>query len=114
MKLSATKEFYLANRGKTLRVGPRTVTVSSHRTESRGGSWERGFRFYHSEWALLSSSKGQYSMDHGKTWHPSKKAAMRLSKGKLRLTSENHGEFAFEGIQKICRDWDGPGYRWHR
>jgi hypothetical protein len=108
-----TKENYIRLRGTKVQIRGRTVTVGYHATDSRGGSWERGFRFYRSEWAMLKSARGLVSMDHGKTWHQSSRDAMK-SKGKLRLSSDNHGEFAFEGIQKINRQWDGPNYRWHR
>jgi hypothetical protein len=116
-----TKEFYLTNRGAKVRLGARVVQVVHHSTESRGGSWERGFRFYSSKWgALRWELKGtkyhkpsRYSMDHGKTWHHSLRDAYR-SKGKMRLETDNHGEFAFEGIQTINREWEGADYRWRR
>ena len=117
-----TKENYLKYCNKKVQLKKRVVTVHHHKTESRGGSWARGFRFYESTWALLSrvvrKSKHyiptQWSFDHGKTWHTDKREAWKNTKGKLRLTSSNHGELAFEGIQRIVRDWEGPSYRWTR
>ena len=113
-----TKEFYLANQGKKFKVGRTSqAEVSKVETESRGGTWATGFRFYRSEWALLKrvrkTSRIEYSMDHGKTWHSTIFLAKK-SKGKLKLSSSNHGEFAFHGIQQICREYEGPNYRWKR
>lgn len=111
---SKTKDDYLLLRGTTITVNRRKVLVTYHRTESRGGSWERGFRFYNSEWAMLKSAKGLYSMDHGATWHASPRLACKLTRGKLRLKTSNEGELAFNGIQEIARRYEGPGYRWSR
>lgn len=115
-----TKEFYLAHQGWTFRVG-RTARamVTKHRTTSQAGTWERGFKFGESEWAMLKRVRKvskhyqptEYSMDHGKTWHASPKAAKAATKGKLRLNSSTHGELAFEGIQRINREYD-PSYKW--
>lgn len=114
IKFTPTKENYIKLRGKKVKCGRSIVEVAVHRTESRGGTWATGFRFYNSEWAMLKRiSDGYYSMDHAKTWHPSAKAAAK-SKGKMKLSSSNHGEFAFDGIQNICREYEGPGYRWKR
>ena len=115
-KFKPTKEFYLKYRGRKARLGKKVVNVVYYPTVSRGGSYERGFRFYQSEWAKLIDERGAVSYDHGKTWHKSwfLARAFKSTKGKMRLTSSNHGELALEGIQAINRKWDGPGYRWHR
>lgn len=114
IKFKPNKEAYVKHRGKKVKFRGRVLTVGYHCTESRGGSWERGFRFYRSEWATLTSPRGLVSMDHGKTWHPNARCAMAASHGKMRLSSDNHGEFAFHGIQEINRKWEGPGYQWRR
>jgi len=118
VQFQPTKEFYIANRGKTCRVGRSpVVTVSYQRTSGQSGSWERGFKFHDTEWAMLTRKrKGQpteYSMDHGKTWHPSVRLA-KQSKGKLKLTGSSHTELAFESIQRINRDYYGSSYKWRR
>src|SRR4051812_7969453 len=115
IKFIPTAENYLKYRGKTVRCGRCIVIVRAHRTESRAGSWERGFRFSSSQWAMLErKSDHSYSMDHGATWHSTPKAAAKVSKGKLRLNSESHGELAFNSIQAINREYFGPGYKWSR
>ena len=114
IKFIPTAENYRRYCGEKVRCGNSIVKVVTHRTESRAGSWERGFRFSNSVWGMLYRlSDKSYSMDHGKTWHANAKAAAK-SKGKLRLKHESHGELAFEGIQKLNRDYYGPGYKWSR
>jgi len=114
IKFTPTAENYVKLRGKTVRCGRSIVIVRYHRTDSQGGSWERGFRFSSSEWAMLERvSDHAYSMDHGKTWHGNPKAAAK-SKGKMKLNGESHGEMAFHGIQAINRDYYGPSYKWRR
>lgn len=111
-KFTPTAENYRRYRGQKVRCGRSIVVVQAYRTESRAGSWERGFRFSHSDWGMLKRlSDGAFSMDHGKTWHSNPKAAAK-SKGKLRLSHDSHGEMAFEGIQAINRAYYGPGYKW--
>jgi hypothetical protein len=113
-KFEPTQENYVALRGKTVRCGRSIAVVTMHKTSSQGGSWERGFRFSSSTWGMLKRvSDGAYSMDHGKTWHSYPKEAAK-SKGKLKLSGDSHGELAFAGIQKINRDYFGPGYKWKR
>ncbi len=114
MKFIPTAENYQRYRGEVMKCGRNIVRVTVHRTESRAGSWERGFRFSESKWGLLYRPSDQsYSMDHGKTWHANVKVAARMSKGKMRLESDSHGELAFEGIQAIKREYDAS-YRWRR
>lgn len=107
------RDFYQAHQGEEVIIGKVKARVTMHRTESRGGSWERGFRFYESKWGALRAKDG-VSLDGGKTWWKSAREAFRGSKGKVRLTSSNHGEFAFNSIQDINRQYEGPGYRWRR
>lgn len=113
-KFIPTAANYRRYRGEKMRCGRNIVIVTIYRTESRAGSWERGFKFSNSEWGMLKRvSDGSVSLDHGKTWHGRVKEAAK-SKGKLRLSNESHGELAFEGIQKINRDYFGPSYKWSR
>lgn len=138
MSTRFTKEWYKENQGKKVTVNGTQCLVTSHRTESRGGSWERGFRFYHSQWAMLTCMQPKkipshlkrvkwaaklvakmkkekvkhYSMDHGTTWHTTPQDAMK-SKGKMKLSSGSEGELAFEGIQQINRKYN-PNYQWHK
>lgn len=114
IKFIPTAENYVALRDKKVRCGSSIVIVTVHRTESRAGSWERGFKFSNSDWGMLKRvSDKLVSLDHGKTWHSNPKAAAK-SKGKIRLSHDSHGELAFEGIQKINRAYYGPGYKWSR
>lgn len=108
-----TLEWYNARQGKIVYVNGQRCTITSHRTESRMGSYERGLAWSHTTWAMLRRNKDRcVSMNHGATWHASARDAMK-SKGKLKLNSKIEKEFAFEGIQRINRDYD-PGFVWHR
>jgi hypothetical protein len=125
LKFEPTKEFYLKNEGKTLRVG-RTpkAEIMIVSTQGQSGSWERGFKFHNSKWACLKrvritarrkhgvSKATEYSMDHGKTWFWSIQLA-RKSKGKLKLSTDTRKEFAFDSIQRINREYD-PYYSWRK
>ena len=114
IKFTPTPENYRRYRHEKVKCGRNIVLVTIHRTESRAGSWERGFRFSHSDWGMLKRlSDGSFSMDHGRTWHSNPKAASR-SKGKMRLSHDSHGEFAFNSIQALNREYYGPGYKWRR
>lgn len=129
LSASASKDEYVSFRGTKVKLGKMHVKVTEHRTKSRGGTWATGFRFYETYWAMLVrenvivetlkvngkmyNRKGNlYSTDHGKTWHKSKDTAMK-SKGKMKLSSSNHGEMAFEGIQMINRKYDST-FKWRR
>jgi hypothetical protein len=105
-KFEPTREFYMTHRGESVAVGrTKSATVSFTRTSGQSGTWERGFKFHDSEWALLvRKTAPAYSMDHGKTWHATIFLAKK-SKGKLRLVTNTRGEFAFDAIQKINRDY---------
>ena len=134
-----TKEWYSEKFNKTVVINGKRCRVYSHRTESRGGSWERGFRFYETKWAVLIAKEPKkipahlkrvkwaagivakmkkekvtcFSMDHGKSWHLDIKDAMK-SKGKLKLNASSHGELAFGAIQAMNRRDFGPGFVWKR
>lgn len=110
----STKDNYIKFKGQKVKFKGRVVTVGCHMTESRGGSWERGFRFSTSYWAKLTNSKGQVSFNHGETWGTDIKCNFKTSQGKMKLSAYNHGELAFEGIQKINREYEGPSYQWRR
>lgn len=120
----ASVDEYRRLAGQTVRRGNRKVVVSVHRTESRLGSYERGLQWRRSEYGLLiwhhASERGcgyyrvtDYSVDHGATWHPDVKTAMRLSRrGRVKLEAHREKEFAFDAIQATNRKYEGPGYRW--
>ena len=109
MNTSLVKQEYLDYESKQVDFGALRVVVSVHRIEGRQGSWEKGFKFTTNTYGMLHGSKG-YSVNHGASWHPDKKSAMK-SKGKVKLESSKRGEFAFEAIQKINRDYD-PSFKW--
>lgn len=115
--MQATKAEYLANMGKTVKVGRYTCEVGSERKDSRSGSYERGFKFSSSVYGYLKTTtkaRGtEFSFDHGKTWHYNLYTASKTRSGKILLErNAPRGEFAFDSIQKINRDYDA-NYRWH-
>jgi len=111
MSLSPKKEEYLENVGKTMLLGGYWVEVSIHTIEGRQGSYEKGFKFTTNKYGMLYNTlRHEYSVNHGMSWHPDKKSAMK-SKGKVKLESSKRGEFAFDAIQKINRDYD-PSFKW--
>jgi hypothetical protein len=116
--MQATKEDYLANMGKTLKLGKREVTVCSYKSESKSGSWSRGFKWTYTTYGYLTCRVKKskyyhpmmYSFDHGVTWHDTASAARKV-KGKIKLEVRKDTEFAFNSIQVINRQYD-PGYQW--
>lgn len=92
-------------------------TETVYRKESRSGSYERGFKFTTTEYRMLVDGQGygaKYSLDGGKTWAHDKHSAWKASarKDRVKLSSVRRGEFAFDAIQQINREYD-PNYRWH-
>ena len=111
LSVQPVKQEYLDNDGKVAWLNGLSVNVCVHRIEGRQGSWEKGFKFTTNKYGMLQNSRsGEYSVNHGTSWHPDKKSAMK-SKGKVKLESSKRGEFAFEAIQKINRDYD-PSFKW--
>jgi hypothetical protein len=107
------KEEYIKYRGKVCQFGGSKVKVDIYRSESRQGSWERGFKFVTVKYGELQRvTDKKYSYNHGKTWQFFAKPD-RGVKGKVRIDKDVDKEFAFEGIQEINRRWD-PGYKWHK
>ena len=114
------KEEYKANDGKDVLLGTEVVYLFLDRKDTKSGSWERGFKFGSITYGILkrtyTSLKGkrryfEFSFNHGATWHKDV-AEARKSKGKVIVDKPAlRGEFAFEGIQKINRDYD-PYYKW--
>jgi len=111
---------YKAFKEKEVLLGTTVVTVHLYQKHSQSGSYERGFKYTDSIYGYLSrqlkTSRGgrpivKYSPDHGKTWFESIKDAQKQRAGKVLVERDNHKEFAFEGIQKINRDYD-PQYKW--
>jgi hypothetical protein len=101
--------------GKKVRFQGRIVTVGIHCSRNQSGSWSRGFKFSKREYGMLVHETlrkvKEYSLNHGASWHSSIKEAKK-SKGKVILSQEIRGEFAFNAIQKLNREYEGPGYRW--
>jgi hypothetical protein len=93
---------------------------------NRQGSYERGLKWSSTRYGTLrrnvTKNNATVSVDHGKTWHrtpywmyePEKYALSKTPKGRVRLGTNVEKEFAFDAIQKINREWEGPGYRWHK
>ena len=117
--LSATPEAaeYIANNGQECLLGKAIVTIASYTNYSRTGSYERGFKFSSNTYGyLIKQLKGtkyykpsRYSADHGATWHESFDEMKRA--GKVKLSSTNSKEFAFDSIQKLNKKYD-PSYTW--
>lgn len=122
-QLSATPvgDEYKANDGKKVMLGDQLVYVSTDYRTTKSGSWERGFKFGSITYGVLKltivGAKGRYSHDmysynHGATWHAQPLDA-RKSKGKVIVArSKPHGEFAFDRIQKLNREYHGSDYKW--
>ena len=115
----ANKEQYKRLQGQNATLGKFTVAVSQHVSENRSGSWERGFKWTKTTYGvlvrMLKCTKyyhpRKFSMDNGVTWHDTIKDAKK-SKGKIKLDVYKSQEFAFDSIQKINREYEGPSYRW--
>ena len=119
-----SKEEYKANKDKDVLLGKDVVRVVLSRKDTKSGSWERGFKFgsitygilkrkvkQKSPWSKKIIELPEYSADHGATWHPDARAALK-SKGKVVVErSTPRGEFAFNSIQRINREYD-PNYKW--
>lgn len=108
--MQATRAEYLANMGKTVKVGRYECKVGSKRKDGRSGSYERGFKFTSSTYGyLMTTTKArgtEYSFDHGKTWHYSLFTASKVRSGKILLERiAPRKEFAYDAIQKINREY---------
>jgi hypothetical protein len=125
-KLSGTpsKEEYKANDGKPALLGTQEVTIHLERVDTKSGSWERGFKFGSITYGILKRtvlkkrksvlmySHSEYSCNHGVTWHSTVSDAKK-SKGKVIVDKPRpHGEFAFDSIQRINKNYFGPSYKW--
>lgn len=104
--MEATKEAYLKNMGKTVKVGIYTCEVGSKRKSGRSGSYNRGFKFTSSVYGYLKTTtkaRGvEYSFDHGKTWSYSLLKASKVRSGKILLERDTpKKEFAYDAIQQI-------------
>lgn len=114
--MEATKEAYLANMGQTVKIGRYTCEVCSRHKATQSGSYERGFKFGGSTYGYLKThtkARGtEYSFDHGATWSRDVFLASKVRSGKILLARDKpRGEFAFDAIQKINRDYDS-NYQW--
>ena len=125
-QLSATpvKEEYEAHRSTDVLLGTDKVHVTLDYVSTKSGSWEKGFKFGSITYGVLrrtvkkkpSWSKklidvSEFSCNHGATWHKDLTEAKK-SKGKVVIArSKPAGEFAFNDIQKLNRQYD-PTYKW--
>jgi hypothetical protein len=104
--MEATKQAYLANMGKTVKVGRYVCEVGSKRKDGQSGSYEKGFKFTSSVYGYLKTTtkaRGEeYSFDHGKTWSYSLYKASKVRSGKILLERDApRKEFAYDAIQQI-------------
>lgn len=122
-KLSKTPvaEEYIKLKGKKALLGRKVVEVGSVETRNQVGSYERGIAWNESEYGILirpaTKDSVYVSADHGVTWHLvfkwSKERAVKYTrKGRIKLNYRVDKEMAFDGIQAINREWEGPSYRW--
>ena len=117
---AVVKDEYLKNNGQDAMLGDKQVKIECECVNGRSGSYMRGFKFTSITYGILEyrryTPKGtfkgtQYSADHGKTWHLDVKTAKK-SKGKTILARTSNKEFAFDSIQQLNRQYEGPGYKW--
>lgn len=113
---------YKANNGKDVLLGTEVVYLLTEYKGTKSGSWEKGFKFGSITYGILKRKVTtgtkvrrtyfEFSFNHGATWHKDVSEA-RKSKGKVIVDrSKPHGEFAFESIQRINREYHGAGYKW--
>jgi hypothetical protein len=126
LSVPAVKDEYKNNANTDVLLGKEVVHVILDYVSTKSGSWERGFKFGSITYGILRRTikkkstwqKGktynatEYSADHGATWHNDTKLAKK-SKGKVIVDKPKPtGEFAFEGIQKLNREYHGADYKW--
>jgi len=116
-----SKEEYKAHNGEDVMLGTDMVYLFCEDKSTKSGSWGRGFKFGSVTYGILKRKVTtgtkvrrtyfEFSFNHGATWHKDVSEA-RKSKGKVIVErSTPRGEFAFNTIQKINRDYD-PYYKW--
>lgn len=112
------KQEYLDHMGEVCKLGRYEVTVGKYVTDTKTGSWERGFKFHETTYGVLYRTKGTVkvkSFDHGKSWEidwvSDFNAAKLAGRNKIMLKRKTTKEFAFDAIQRINRQYDA-GYRW--
>jgi hypothetical protein len=98
------------------------VKVVLDRVSTKSGSYERGFKFGSITYGLLERKvkpskktmwySSEFSCDHGVSWHPTVTQAKKV-KGKVIVDKPApQGEFAFDRIQELNRQYNGPNYKW--
>jgi hypothetical protein len=110
----ADKKDYADFRGQIVKLNGEPVRVLTYVTYSTSGSYERGFKFTNSTYGYLERRVGTstaYSPDHGKTWYIWIEDMRKQRAGKILVSREKHGEFAFENIQRINKSYN-PDYKW--
>ena len=122
-----SKDEYIANAGKDVLLGNAKVTIVLDYVYTKSGSYERGFKFGSITYGLLKRrvtksyswdkkktyEVSEFSADHGKTWHSDPKAAKKVKGKSIVKRSTPLGEFAFDAIQQMNREYYGAGYKWH-
>jgi len=117
-----SKDEYKAHNGKQVMLGDKEVTVILDRVDTKSGSYERGFKFGSITYGLLERKVkptkkngwviSEFSANHGVTWASSEQLAKK-AKGKVIVDKPApRGEFAFDRIQTLNREYNGPGYKW--
>lgn len=123
-KLSDTpsKEEYKTHDGQEVMLGDLKVKVVLDRVSTKSGSYARGFKFGSITYGLLERAvkpskktmwyPSEFSCDHGVSWHPTVTQAKKV-KGKVIVDKPApRGEFAFDRIQELNRQYEGPSYKW--
>ena len=116
LSAEANKQEYADNMGKTVLFGKKEVVVIFYEKDGRSGSYERGFKFTNTKYGGLRDGQ-KVSFDHGVTWLGCRDEYYfyvfhETKKGRVRLASKSNKEFAFDDIQKINKEYYGPGYSW--
>lgn len=112
---------YKTNNGKDVMLGNQRVYLFIDCNDTKSGSWEKGFKFGSITYGILKrttvTAKGKYrynefSYDHGATWH-ARPADAKKVRGKVIVErSTPRGEFAFDKIQQLNREYHGSTYKW--
>ena len=111
---AAVKAEYKTYSGQEVLLAGKPVRVILEQVDTKSGSWERGFKFGSITYGILRWARlrgAEYSANHGVTWHESLALAKKSKDKVIVERSTPHGEFAFDSIQRINREYD-PVYKW--
>lgn len=125
LSLMPIAEEYQKFRGLKVRLGKCIVQVGHYEKSGQQGTWATGFKFTRNTYGYLvkrmpkdhplyknSYARMLYSYNHGMRWYPTLKEAFKDKKDMVKLSSSKMQELAFDGIQKINREYHGPNYKW--